>query len=366
MSNDDPVAIIAPGESWHAQTLPVSDIEKRERKTSLGRLYRLWSRACRDGIPNENHFDPNYVFGDGDREGFLCVSTVSPNPMDYTIETMRPSVTGGQPISIGALDHSIQHRQLILDLLYCRQHRIPIYQYIEQVFSMAAFPYRRLLLPVENDAGTVSRIYLCYRMLKSDEEQLLAEPPLTTRESVSLLLDCFREGANRPDFVAQERRMLKLEQLPDREVDRDTGGDTTLASLFKYWQDKRHLGRLPLSETFEPSAVFTPEEMRWVSWIDVRAENPFNFVLHNHPGQLFGDFSNTALRDYPHKSQSTCCAFEYDDCKRTQQPAYHEVNQRIGGYHRQYVRVLLPTADRAGKVTKLFYATRYLNTPVMV
>lgn len=166
------------------------------------------------------------------------------------------------------------------------------------------------------------------------------------------------------DGVLQERRMLQIEQMLDREIDHATGRDTTVKSLFNYWRDKRYVGHLPLAETFDPKDLFSPDEIRWVSWIDVTSQNPFEFVLHDHPAVLFGDFSHAALSDHPYRLHAIRCAFEYDHCKKTQLPTYHEINQTIGGYHRRYVRLLLPTANEDGKITRLFYATRYLAEPI--
>ena len=79
---------------------------------------------------------------------------------------------------------------------------------------------------------------------------------------------------------------------------------------------------------------------------------------------LFGNFSRTVLLEHPYRLHAIRCGFEYAYCKRVQQPTYHEINQSIGGYLRSYVRLLLPTANKAGKITKLFYATRYLAEPI--
>ena len=163
--------------------------------------------------------------------------------------------------------------------------------------------------------------------------------------------------------VAQERRMLQIEQMLDREINHKDGKNTTVRSLFQYWQERHRNGRLPSAGEFEPKALLKPEDARWVSWVDVTQENPFNFVLHDHPGAYFGNYSDKALLSHPFKPHAARCAFEYEFCKRTQKPTYHEITQTVGNRHRCYVRLLLPTVDRAGKVERLFYATRYLAEP---
>jgi hypothetical protein len=271
------------------------------------------------------------------------------------------------PISIGALDPSIQHRQLTNDLLFCRHLRCPVYQEIQQVFSMAVYSYRRLLLPVQDKKGDVSGIFLCFRMVDCNENAIQVKRPLSTRETVYLLFNCHQQGSEKRDIVSQERRIFHIDQMLDREIHYKAEHNIKLSLLYKYWHESRRIGGgLPLAEHFDTSDMLTPDEVRWVSWIDVAPENPFNFVLHNHPGQLLGDYSGTALRDYPFRSHGIYCAYEYDECKRTQQPAYHEFSQQIGGYQRQYARVLLPTVDMSGKVTKLYYGTQYMATPLVV
>ena len=169
MSNEGEVAVVTPSQSWHCQTLPEADIETYERDTTLGVLYRLWRRVRGDDIPSSDEFDPQAVLGDGDREGFLRFSTESLNPMDYTFSATQSLGAIEESVTLGSLDQSIQNRELILDLLYCGHLRVPIYQNINHVISMADYHYRRLLLPVGNESGAVSGIFLCYRMIDTVE-----------------------------------------------------------------------------------------------------------------------------------------------------------------------------------------------------
>jgi hypothetical protein len=171
MSNNGQVAIITPDQSWHCHTLLESEIETQERDTTLGTLYRLWRRVRDSDIPREDQFDPRAVLGNGRNEGFLRFSTEALNPMDYTFSTLRSIDAIEESVALGSLDHSIQNRELILDLLYCGHLRTPMYQDINHVISLAEYHYRRLLLPVENGSGTVSGIFLCYRMTEEVENR---------------------------------------------------------------------------------------------------------------------------------------------------------------------------------------------------
>lgn len=166
--------------------------------------------------------------------------------------------------------------------------------------------------------------------------------------------------------LVQERRMLQVGQMLDREINCQTGKDTAVRSLFKYWQAMCRNGRPPFVDEFFPKTSLDPKDAQWISSVDVTQENPFNFILYDHPGMLFGDFSKTALVEHPFKLHAARCAFEYEFCKRTRQPTYHEITQTVGHYHRSYVRLLLPAIDRPGNVQKLFYATRYLTEPIVI
>jgi len=167
----------------------------------------------------------------------------------------------------------------------------------------------------------------------------------------------------RGDFF-QIRRRISTDYLFERETGNDTGESTPLKSLFEFWRDNRARGDAPLVDAIEERKPALSPKISHLSWIDVASENPFNFVLHNHPARIFGDFSNTKIGVYPHEFHAIRCAFEYEHCKKTRQPAYHEFEQIVGGYKRNYARLMVPALDKSGEVTKLFYTTRYLADPV--
>jgi len=95
-----------------------------------------------------------------------------------------------------------------------------------------------------------------------------------------------------------------------REVDPKTGGPTALRSLFDYWQSRRD-GKATPAGAFDPKGLFTPEEFRWISWVDVRHSDPMDFIFQSHPGFLFGDWSGKAISDYPNQIHARSLALEY-------------------------------------------------------
>ena len=157
--------------------------------------------------------------------------------------------------------------------------------------------------------------------------------------------------------------MLPLDEMVNREVDPRTGAPTVVRELFDYWQERRNRP-LPATESFDPYGAFTPEEFRWVSWVNVADFDSMNFVLCSHPGHAFGDWSGKTLRDYHNAFHARSCALEYLTCKTARFPFYHEINQTMGGVKRTYTRLLLPVADRKGRVSRLYYAVRYVSLDV--
>jgi len=159
---------------------------------------------------------------------------------------------------------------------------------------------------------------------------------------------------------SQERNQLSLDEMAHREVDPDSGGPTTIRMLFDYWQERRTAAPPPAA-AFDPKGSFTPEQFRWVSWVDVHAADPMSFVFRNHPGYLFGDWSGRSLREYPNPIHAHSLALEYLTCKMIQQPSYYEITQAVGPVRRTYMRLLLPVSDRRQSVSRLYYATRYVS-----
>lgn len=162
---------------------------------------------------------------------------------------------------------------------------------------------------------------------------------------------------------SQERNQLSFDAMAASEVDARTGAPTVLRALYDYWR-ARQCGDASPEGDFDPRSAVAPEAARWISWVDVRAADPMNFVIQAHAGYLFGDWSGKALRDHPIESYARSLAFEYLACKMTQQPSYYEIAQTMGQVGRTYRRLLLPLRGRDGQVSRLYYATRYIRIEI--
>ena len=165
-----------------------------------------------------------------------------------------------------------------------------------------------------------------------------------------------------PDFT-QERIQWPLDKLMEREVDARTGAPSTVRRLYDYWCEKR-VRSLPSAASFDPKGAMTPDEFRFVAWADVRANDPLDFLLHHHPGLLFGDYSGKRLRDYHNTNHGRNCALEYLTCKVVKQPVYYEIKQTIGEASRHYTRLLLPVLDADRGIGRLYYGVNLIDHSV--
>jgi hypothetical protein len=133
---------------------------------------------------------------------------------------------------------------------------------------------------------------------------------------------------------------------------------TDIATLFRYWRECAFLeDGVPTLENFNPPIGRTP-------WIDVTPTNPLAYMLHNHPAGVCGDWNSTRLAEYPVPMHAKSCALEYYRCKTLKSPLYVHIQQKMLAVDREYAKVLLPTIDEYGNVTRIFYAWRFTREPI--
>lgn len=136
-----------------------------------------------------------------------------------------------------------------------------------------------------------------------------------------------------------------------------------ITALHEFWSTCRHGRSVPRFEVFNEQCRWSANPALRISYIDVRHDNPWHYVLTDHDGLAFGSLSGKALSEYPIHQHAKSCALEYLECKSFGLPVAHYVDQQMGGIEREYVRLLLPLADRDNQVTKLAYAYRHLKQP---
>ena len=97
-------------------------------------------------------------------------------------------------------------------------------------------------------------------------------------------------------------------------------------------------------------------------------EDPTRFLVRQHRNEN-ADFRGVnvrgkAIAEMPlNQRHATLCAIEYDECRRSGRPGFHQIDQQIDGLHRSYRRLILPLRDRRGGVAQLYVFSRKLTLP---
>jgi hypothetical protein len=152
---------------------------------------------------------------------------------------------------------------------------------------------------------------------------------------------------------SQIRIVINLEQIYRNHP------ETNLSELLEYWRERSSIeGGIPSVENFQAPYKTLP-------WVDVSPANPMYFSMNNHPAGLCGNWNATRFAEYPIAIHAVSCAFEYYDCKVRREAAYIQIRQKIFGVDREYAKLMVPVADKNGKVTRAYYAWRHLRFPVI-
>lgn len=155
----------------------------------------------------------------------------------------------------------------------------------------------------------------------------------------------------------QERLMLSFDKMFSREM------HTPLGVMYRHWKNmSTPATQMPDADTFDYKSVLPETVSQYISWIEMRSEDPLNFVLHDHTNQTaFVNHSDRPIGEHPCRMNGKACAREYMLCVNSAQPFYHEVNQNFGTLRRRYTRILLPLADKNGSIVKMVYGIRILE-----
>lgn len=93
--------------------------------------------------------------------------------------------------------------------------------------------------------------------------------------------------------------------------------------------------------------------------IDLSHENPFKYKIDKHLHISIKELNGLRLAEHPLPNHARMCGMEYLLAKETSQPVCHYVNQLVGGWEREYLRIILPDSGSA----RACYALRYLKPP---
>jgi len=145
----------------------------REGDSSLGRLYEYWCAAQRksNNLPHVRTFHPEAELPDAVTREIAWVDVRSGDPATYVVNALRPVSDGGFDIEVesrcgDAFPDLLRARVDLFEYHCCKQRRKPQYQEIRRILKMEARHFTRVLLPVVDADGSVTKIYCATRNLR--------------------------------------------------------------------------------------------------------------------------------------------------------------------------------------------------------
>jgi len=128
---------------------------------------------------------------------------------------------------------------------------------------------------------------------------------------------------------------------------------------FEYWRDKRRNG----SATLVDFELETGDDVA-TTLIDVTPTSPLHYRFMSTHFKYFRWMADKQLSDFPHREIIEACSIEYLSCKAGTVPVAHHISHDLNGFSRDYVRLLLPLTNQAGRISALACVSRHLDSPV--
>jgi hypothetical protein len=141
--------------------------------SALRHLYRHWEALPkgRHGLPTAAMCDPKQTLAGDVAKWIAWIDTTREDPTQFIIwEHPECRIPGlGAELS-GKLLNDIPEAQLhvsacAIEYLYCKHERIPMYHEIDQILCGYRRHYTRLLVPLADEDGSVSRLFYAVRVL---------------------------------------------------------------------------------------------------------------------------------------------------------------------------------------------------------
>lgn len=145
----------------------------RENGTVLHHLYNHWVTLPRGkyGLPHENQYNPKTDLPAKTADMVSWIDASAGDPLQYVIrENCENPIQGwgveltDKPLS-DCPEMEIHTTACAVEYLFCKHERQPMYHEIEQIIGGLKRHFTRIMLPVENDAGEVERIYFAKRQV---------------------------------------------------------------------------------------------------------------------------------------------------------------------------------------------------------
>ncbi|NKB57901.1 MAG: hypothetical protein GKS00_16380 [Alphaproteobacteria bacterium] len=141
----------------------------RERDTALGDLFSYWRLKCAgtSNLPNMNEFSSRSLLPQSARRFTSWLETETSNPLGFVLRN-HPKLTAFGDHSnhrLGELTFKMNAKAIIKEYLYCKSLQRPLYHEIEQTVESNSRHFVRLLLPVVDDSGDVTRLVYAVRLI---------------------------------------------------------------------------------------------------------------------------------------------------------------------------------------------------------
>lgn len=154
-------------DEWYCNSYSPELIAEHERNgpTAIFKAYQHWCERRGRDIPVDRHFNPRSFLGHDELRRLLHVETKRANPKNYLIVSRSAAKQTTVHCTLQNLLNPLHRRILQFDLLECKETRKPLYQGINQLFDGIEATYRRVLLPVKDIDGPVTKVYSVYHLI---------------------------------------------------------------------------------------------------------------------------------------------------------------------------------------------------------
>ncbi len=139
---------------------------EKEASTHLDILHYYWSslQIEKDGLPKISEFHPGKILPNAGKckVGWIDSSAEDPNNFVMRDHPDNPIQGFGRELSgkvLAEFPSKMHAKSLMLEYLRCKRWKVPLYHEIDQVINGIGRHYTRLMVPLVDQTGTVTRIY---------------------------------------------------------------------------------------------------------------------------------------------------------------------------------------------------------------
>ena len=125
-----------------------------------------------NGLPAIADFRFEKIIPDFERHDIGWIDTTAETPGDFVILHHPASPVAGWGTELGGktladYPNAMHAKSLALEFRRCKKWKVPLYHEIDQVIDGIAHHYTRLMVPLVDEAGTVTRIVYAVRWLEA-------------------------------------------------------------------------------------------------------------------------------------------------------------------------------------------------------